>query len=203
MRSLQRENAIAGLDNEIAEIQIAQAQHKLANAKGVEEEREAQVDILGAEKQAIINDQKYEDTIDKVRQGYLKSRQTVSHANKRLANIPTPGGIWVPFWILMFLFFILIPVNGHTRLVWLWLVMTNNAKLPLLSGGGYTNNPEQTTPVLGQATGGITGGSTTSSNQTSTSNISSNSLQNIGPATGLNINTNNIGYLDNLYGVLI
>ena len=46
-----------------------------------------------------------------------------------LESKPTPGGIGVPLGILLFFFFLLIPVNGHTRLMWLWLTITGNAQI--------------------------------------------------------------------------
>ena len=50
-------------------------------------------------------------------------------SNRNLGSIPTPGGIWTPFWILVGLFFILIPVNGHTRLNWFWLALIGAAQI--------------------------------------------------------------------------
>lgn len=50
-------------------------------------------------------------------------------ANSWLANIPTPGDVWVPFFILLILFLIIIPVKGHTRMMWLWLVIIGHAHI--------------------------------------------------------------------------
>jgi hypothetical protein len=52
----------------------------------------------------------------------------------QLENIPTPGSLLLPFIILMVFFFLLLPVNGHTRFVWLWLVLTGQAEI-----GGSTS----------------------------------------------------------------
>ena len=49
--------------------------------------------------------------------------------NRRLGNIPTPGGVWVPIGLLLFFFLILIPVNGHTRIRWLWNVFVGSSSL--------------------------------------------------------------------------
>lgn len=49
--------------------------------------------------------------------------------NSWLANIPTPGDVWTPFFILLALFLIIIPVKGHTRLMWLWLVIIGHAHI--------------------------------------------------------------------------
>lgn len=47
-------------------------------------------------------------------------RANALRANRRIGGIPTPGGIAVPLGLLLFFWLILIPVNGHTRLRWLW-----------------------------------------------------------------------------------
>lgn len=51
----------------------------------------------------------------------------------RIGDIPTPGSIMLPLAILLLGFFILIPVNGHSRFVWLWLALSGNAKIGLTS----------------------------------------------------------------------
>lgn len=60
----------------------------------------------------------------------LKSIMDVfGRANRRVGGVPTPGGIWVPFWILIFFYLVLIPGNGHTRLYWFWLTIIGSAVL--------------------------------------------------------------------------
>lgn len=51
--------------------------------------------------------------------------------NQRLARIPTPGDVYVPITILLILFLVLLPVNGHTRLNWLWRVYMGDAQIAL------------------------------------------------------------------------
>lgn len=46
-----------------------------------------------------------------------------------LEDIPTPGSLIFPLIILLVFFFLLVPVNGHTRIVWIWLVLTGNAEV--------------------------------------------------------------------------
>lgn len=76
-------------------------------------------------------------------------RAQAKQANRSIGSFPTPGGIWVPFWILLFIFLILIPVNQHTRMSWFWMVITGNADLtgspvvgnvPGDTGSGATNS---------------------------------------------------------------
>lgn len=59
--------------------------------------------------------------------------------NRWLGGIPTPGSIWVPFWILMFLWLVLLPVNGHTRIRWLWNTFFGFSALSHVEG--TTNQP--------------------------------------------------------------
>ena len=47
----------------------------------------------------------------------------------KLESLPTPGNILLPLTILLILFMVLLPINGHTRLMWLWLALTNNAQI--------------------------------------------------------------------------
>lgn len=56
-------------------------------------------------------------------------KQQGTALNRFLAAIPTPGDIWTPFFILLILFLIIIPVKGHSRLYWLWLVIVGHAHI--------------------------------------------------------------------------
>ena len=56
-------------------------------------------------------------------------------------NLPTPGSLAFPLIILLVFFFLLIPVNGHTRFVWLWLAMTGQAEISGSSPSGFAGNP--------------------------------------------------------------
>lgn len=47
----------------------------------------------------------------------------------KLERLPAPGSILLPLIVLLLFFFLLIPVNGNTRLAWLWLVLTGNAEI--------------------------------------------------------------------------
>ena len=68
-------------------------------------------------------------------------------AGDLLARIPTPTSLLFPLVILLVFFFLLIPVNGQTRAVWLWLVLTGNARIGQGSGGGQSTAE---IPVVGQ-----------------------------------------------------
>lgn len=83
----------------------------------------------------------------------------------RLEGLSMPGGIWLPLGILLVLFLVLLPVNGHTRLMWLWLAITGNARIgpplipptelvaatsPQSPAGTTVSNPNQGQTAHGQ-----------------------------------------------------
>jgi len=64
----------------------------------------------------------------KAAESALKSGQQIVHgADVRIGSIPQPGSIIFPLVMLLICFFILLAVNGNSRLAWLWLVVTGNA----------------------------------------------------------------------------
>ena len=65
-------------------------------------------------------------------------RRVVKGTGVRLASLPTPGSIVLPLVVLLAFFFLLLPVNGHTRFMWLWLVVTGNADIGQGSGASDT-----------------------------------------------------------------
>ena len=86
-----------------------------AGREGTIETRTSDVPVSGVEK--AYN--KFFDLINKL----------WSNSRSSLENIPTPGSLVFPLIILLVFFFLLVPVNGHTRIVWLWLVLTGNAEV--------------------------------------------------------------------------
>lgn len=100
--------------------------------------------------------------------GFLQS--LLKGVKGRIEGLSMPGGIMLPLGILLVLFLILIPVNGHTRLMWLWLAFTGNAQI----------GPALIPPVQ-LATSGIptnaTGTQPRNPNQTGVTNQHSNNAQ--------------------------
>jgi hypothetical protein len=47
----------------------------------------------------------------------------------QIERLPQPGSLVTPLVILLVFFFLLLPVNGHTRFVWIWLTLTGNAEI--------------------------------------------------------------------------
>jgi len=74
---------------------------------------------------------------DKALEQFGKGKEA---AQVKIANVPTPGDIWFPLMLLILFFFILILYNGHTRLQWLWLVLTGNAGVGQNPGGSSSGN---------------------------------------------------------------
>lgn len=83
------------------------------------------------------------------------AKSIVRGTGVRLAGIPTPGGITLPLVILLVFFFMLVPVNGHTRMTWLWLVLSGNA---MISGGTLgESGGAAAAPTSGDSVGGAAG----------------------------------------------
>jgi hypothetical protein len=76
---------------------------------------------------------------------------------ERLQRVSIPGGIWVPLSILLALMFVLIPVNGHTRMTWFFLALFQLAHVQtsLASDNQLIYNPS--TGVRGAGTQFATG----------------------------------------------
>jgi hypothetical protein len=72
-------------------------------------------------------------------------RGTARSVGGAIAGFPIPGDLLLPLSILLLFFFALIAVNGHTRLMWLWLTLTGNASIT--TGGGASFAPVTGTPV--------------------------------------------------------
>lgn len=64
-----------------------------------------------------------------------------------IERAPQPGSILFPLILVLILFFILIPVNGHTRLVWIWLTLTGNASFSGTSAPSVQPTQNTSSPV--------------------------------------------------------
>ncbi|SRR6266568_2650402 len=96
---------------------------------------EATNQIIGA--QGINAIERFSSTLSQaISQGRRNARQ-------RLEDAPTPGSIWLPLGMLLALLFVLIPVNGHTRIVWLFLTLAGHAQIGPPGTAG-ANKPDVT-----------------------------------------------------------
>lgn len=83
-------------------------------------------------------------------------KRIATGASVTLGRLPAPGGLIVPLAVLFVFFFLLLPVNGHTRFSWLGLVLSGNARVSATPPGGGTT-------IGGASGGGIGSGSTSTS----------------------------------------
>lgn len=77
---------------------------------------------------------------DKVKKNIQLQR---NKASKAITKIPIPGDIKVPFILLLLLFAIIIPVNGHQRIIWFWLALLGQAAIGNGSGVVTSQNAQQ------------------------------------------------------------
>ena len=105
----------------------------------------------------------------------------------RLERLPTPGSLVLPLVILLVFFFLLLPVNGHTRFVWIWLVLTGNADI---GGNGNSNGGSS-----GNQGNSNTGGSNQSV-QGNTSTAAATIPSNIIPIPAFNFSSSMTGVED-------
>lgn len=102
--------------------------------------RKHQEALLGKEQAEALEEARKKDearkkSIEGIADALMdKASEATGAAQVKIASIPTPLDIWFPLVLLILFFFILILYNGHTRLQWLWLVLTGNASLG--TGGG-------------------------------------------------------------------
>jgi hypothetical protein len=134
--SRERDRAIADLNVQIADAEAILIDKQVSGTltgtekiefnKGVAQ-RNATIKVLEAEQ---AEDNLYTKASKTIGRGAERTKQTGYSLNRWLANIPTPGGVFAAFLVLVFIFMLLIQVNGHSRLFWLWLVIIGRASLP-------------------------------------------------------------------------
>lgn len=174
--SAERQAAIASIDAQLLQNQLAKAQGQYGPLDVVRdpvsgkvvssEEGVARQDILKQQEQEEKRIEEEGNLLEKARlqakrrqiQAVTSTQNALRNAGNKsrdvgrfIAGIPTPGDVWVPFFILLALFLIFIPINGHTRMYWFWLVITNSARISyngMISTITNSNSgPENTTGV--------------------------------------------------------
>jgi hypothetical protein len=76
--------------------------------------------------------------------------QIVKGTKIKLEGVPTPGSLMFPLLVLLFLFLILIPVNGYSRLQWLWFTVIGDAAINETAHAPGNQTPQQQLPAGGQ-----------------------------------------------------
>lgn len=150
-----RDRAMVDLQEQIQEIELLKATNGTYPSTP-EGQLQQEQDIAKANLALLKGDQDFEDSFyGKASKKVVGFGQGVKkgafRANRSLANIPTPGGVWAALAVLLFLFLVLFPVNGNTRLYWLWLALTGNASIPQFVN---PNGSENSGPVNPDTRGG-------------------------------------------------
>lgn len=132
--STARNAAMVQLQEQIQEIELLKATNGTYPSTP-EGQLQQEQDIARANLALLKGDEAFEDSFygkaSKKVVGFGQGiKKGAFRANRSLANIPTPGGVWAALAVLLFLFLVLFPVNGNTRLYWLWLALTGNASIP-------------------------------------------------------------------------
>ena len=155
----QLDAAVSTLDP-IKEIRLKREQEKLEIERLKEKERQEDR-IKKLQKAAADGDEQARRELDlvKKKQGEEAIKITgdtikgiqdqATHTAKRVGDtvggvwdsigrVATPGSIWLPLAVLLIFFFLLLPVNGYTRMQWLFLALTGQATIQAggLGGGG-------------------------------------------------------------------
>ena len=137
------------------QLAIAIQQEKLAKLQEEKQEREsiramkaAQIEAARQRAEESEIQQRGREVIQGARDQVTRTQETVSRGASEvgaaIGSVPIPGSLLLPLTILLLFFFALIPINGHTRLMWLWLVLSGNAHLSgenLVHGGAETGVP--------------------------------------------------------------
>jgi len=103
--------------------------------------------------QEEVERERNKSAFQKNAEGALSSGKRIwKGTNLKIGNIPTPGSIVVPLVLLIVVFFILVQVNGFSRLGWLWLVVSGQAQVTTSDQSGP---PANTPPPPKPGEGGI------------------------------------------------
>lgn len=144
------------------QLALAIQQEKLAKLQEEKQEREsiramkaAQIEATRQREEESAIQQRGREVVQGARDQVTRTQQTVTRSANEvgaaIGSVPIPGSILLPMSILLLFFFALIPINGHTRLMWLWLVLSGNAHL---SGENLTHQGGAETGVPFPTTGG-------------------------------------------------
>ncbi|SRR5258708_10375073 len=75
-----------------------------------------------------------QNVADQVGNTYRSTKDFASSGWDQLGAIATPGSIWLPVTILLVFFFVVFPVNGHSRFEWWFMAMTGQAEITGVTG---------------------------------------------------------------------
>ena len=149
-------NIIADIVRRGNEAKKAQEKAAKEQARGLTAaQREAERLEQQAERDRLLRSKQRQQQFERIANAAANAtRNTINDTAFRVQGLPVPGSIALPFLLLLLLWIVLIPVNGHTRLMWLWLTMLNQAAISPVIGASGNFGP----PVPSGGTGGIGSG---------------------------------------------
>jgi hypothetical protein len=168
--SRERDRAIADLNVQLADAELYKIEREAGGTltpeqekqfENVQSQRKGTIKVLEAER---AEENLYTKASKTIGRGAERTKQTGYSLNRWLANIPTPGGVLAAFLVLLFIFMLLIQVNDHSRLFWLWLVIIGRASIP---SNETTSSDQGKKGVAGDFTFGATTSTETSSTTSS------------------------------------
>lgn len=188
--------------------QYVRDQDAYENAVKVARQQEYDIDVLHGERKLTDAQARQENAYTVVSNKVGRAKQNVtrraSTANKWLANVPTPGGVWLPFIILMVLFLILFPVNGHSRMMWLFLVIIGQAQFQDMPGPISGDKKGGSTDTFGSGNTQVLYDQNTNPNQSPSQVVTSMPLPTTTPVSSpplipFTASNGTTGYLDSLF----
>jgi Fe2+ transport system protein B len=130
-KTKQQEIATKGLKQKQKSEKKTQKEREKEQKERKKEQKEAERQLKEAEKQQRRDERKAQ-----IDHAVSQTKQFFGGLWHSLGGLGTPGTIWLPIAILLIFFFLLLPVNGHTRAMWFWLAITGNARIQSGSGSG-------------------------------------------------------------------
>jgi hypothetical protein len=136
-------NAPAPLSELTADQKRAFDANRQTQRDALEQQEKSQLQQAMAAREQQVQADAEQDAFERSAAATASSAQRIATGAKvRLASIPTPGSIVLPLIILIVFFVLLLPVNGHTRLVWLWMVLSGNAIVGQDTTGSAQNSDQ-------------------------------------------------------------
>ncbi len=131
-----------------ADIQRLEEAKRKATSQTVKDDLAAEVALIKSERLKAEEEEEETTPSDLVKSKLGEAKSTIEDATNRaiglgkegwngLGNVATPGSIFLPVSVLIVFFLLLLPVNGHTRIEWLWLALTGNAQIDQGAGADF------------------------------------------------------------------
>ena len=126
----------AGLRTDTIEHGLEEAKRK-AKSQAVRDEIAIELDTIKAERAKHDYEEQQKSEAQKrseqlAKQARYRADQVIQTGKDLwggLSRVATPGTIFLPVALLLIFWLLLLPVNGHTRIEWLWLALTGNAHI--------------------------------------------------------------------------